>query len=56
MTPGKQSRDRRLLAGPEVLEAEDLPQHPACFEHRLSRRGYQLHRAARTPITEEWGG
>ena len=55
MTPGKQGRDRRLLAGPEVLKAEDLLQHPACFEHRLSGRGDQLHRPARTLITEERG-
>ena len=44
MTPGQQGRDRRLLAGPEILEAEDLPQSPACLVDGLSRRRHQPHR------------
>ena len=47
MAPAEQSRDHGLLAGPEILEAEDLAQHPARLKNGFPRRRRQLHRTAR---------
>jgi len=38
MTAVEERFDRGLLAGTEPLEAEDLPQRPACRVQRTARR------------------
>ena len=51
--PGQQGFYRCFLAGPKILEPEDLPQHSACLQDWLSGRGHQLHRIAfAAPVVE----